>query len=93
MSAARYDIDETKRVAFAEAVRRYLPELRDDDLTPDFAGIRPKLHGPEITFHDFVIGDAVQHGVPGLYNLFGIEAPGLTASEAIAEHVAGLAGV
>ncbi len=93
VSAARYDIDETKRVAFAEAVRRYLPELRDDDLTPDFAGIRPKLHGPETTFHDFVIADAAQHGVPGLYNLLGIESPGLTASEAIAEHVAGLAGV
>jgi L-2-hydroxyglutarate oxidase LhgO len=84
VDSVRYDLDETKRTHFAEAVRRYLPELRDEDLTPDFAGIRPKLHGPEATFHDFVI----EQSTPRLVNLLGIESPGLTASEAIAERVA-----
>jgi L-2-hydroxyglutarate oxidase LhgO len=86
----RYDIDPGKGHAFGEAVRRYFPELRDEDLQPDYAGIRPKLQGPGATPRDFVIEDAARHGVPGLINLIGIESPGLTASEAIAERVVAL---
>lgn len=37
---------------------------------------------------DFSIQGPSAHGVTGLVNLFGIESPGLTASLAIAEHVA-----
>jgi L-2-hydroxyglutarate oxidase LhgO len=39
---------------------------------------------------DFVIQGPKDHGVSGLVNLFGIESPGLTASLAIARHVARL---
>ena len=38
---------------------------------------------------DFVIQGPDVHGITGLVNLYGIESPGLTASLAIAEHVAG----
>jgi L-2-hydroxyglutarate oxidase LhgO len=37
-----------------------------------------------------VIEEASEHGLPGFINLLGIESPGLTASEAIAERVASL---
>lgn len=37
---------------------------------------------------DFMIQGRASHGVGGLVNLLGIESPGLTASLAIAEHVA-----
>ncbi|HUJ58241.1 MAG TPA: NAD(P)/FAD-dependent oxidoreductase, partial [Kofleriaceae bacterium] len=86
----RYDIDPGKAAAFGAALRRYLPDVRDDDLAPDYAGIRPKLQGPGEPFRDFVIEEASRHGAPGLVNLLGIESPGLTASEAIAGVVASL---
>ena len=72
-----YAPDESRRAAFGEAIRRYIPSLRDEDLSPDICGIRPKIAGG-----DFVIeraNDAV--------HLVGIESPGLTAALAIAEHV------
>jgi L-2-hydroxyglutarate oxidase LhgO len=85
-----YRVDETHRGIFGEAARRLLPEVRDVDLTPDIAGIRPKLQGPGEAFRDFVIAHEDARGLPGLVNLVGIDSPGLTSSPAIADHVAGL---
>jgi len=85
-----YAVDPAKAASFAAAVRRYLPELRDEDLSADYAGIRPKLQAPGAPVADFVIEEASPHGAPGLVNLIGIESPGLTASEAIAEDVLAL---
>ena len=90
VSTPSYGVDPAKRSLFAEAARRYLPELRDDQLSADYAGVRPKLQGPSDEFRDFVIEDATPHGVPGLVNLLGIESPGVTASEAIAQRAAAL---
>lgn len=83
----RYDVDPAKAAVFGAALRRYLPGIRDDELSPGYAGIRPKLQGPGEPVRDFVIEEASRHGVPRLVNLIGIESPGITASEAIAELV------
>jgi L-2-hydroxyglutarate oxidase LhgO len=90
VAAPRYDVDPGKAAAFAAAARRWLPELRADWLTPDQAGVRPKLAGPGVPFRDFVIAEEGARGLPGLVNLVGIESPGLTAAPAIAERVAAL---
>lgn len=82
--------DESALPFFAQALRRYLPDLRDEDLSPAYAGLRPKLAGPGEPFRDFVIRNESVIGLPGLINLLGIESPGLTASPAIAERVAGI---
>jgi len=82
-----YSVDENKRHAFAESVRRILPHVNDEDLTPDMAGLRPKLQAKGEPQRDFVIREESDRGLPGLINLIGIESPGLTASPAIAKMV------
>jgi len=90
--ALDYRVDESQRGAFGEAIRRLVPRVRDEDLSPDIAGIRPKLQGPGEGFRDFVIAEESARGLPGLVNVVGIDSPGLTAAPAIAEHVAKLLG-
>jgi L-2-hydroxyglutarate oxidase LhgO len=87
-----YAVDEAKRPAFAQAVRRLLPAVTDEDLTPDIAGIRAKLQGPGDPARDFVIAEESARGLPGFVNLIGIDSPGLTSSPAIAEEVDRLLG-
>lgn len=79
---------------FYESIRRYWPDLPDGVLQPDYVGVRPKLSHPQLPQHnpfcDFVIAGPIEHRVPGLVHLFGIESPGLTSSMAIAEYVCDL---
>ena len=83
-----YTVDPRRADAFYAEVRRYWPALPDGALQPGYAGIRPKLAGPEAPNLDFRIDGPAQHGVPGLVNLLGIESPGLTASLAMGDLVA-----
>lgn len=76
--------------AFYAEVRKYWPALSDGALIPAYAGIRPKISGPNEATRDFCVQGPKDHGVPGLVNLFGIESPGLTSSLAIGEMVAKL---
>ena len=85
-----YGVDPRRAECFYGAIRAYWPALPDGALSPAYAGIRPKLHGPGEAARDFMIQGPAEHGIPGLVNLFGIESPGLTASLAIGEWVAGL---
>jgi L-2-hydroxyglutarate oxidase LhgO len=87
-----YRVDESRRAAFGTAIRRLLPAVQDGDLTPDLAGIRAKLQGPQEPFHDFVIAEESARGLPSLVNLVGIDSPGLTSAPAIAEEVERLFG-
>jgi L-2-hydroxyglutarate oxidase LhgO len=68
---------------FYSAVRKYWPALADGALQAGYAGIRPKISGPNEAAADFCIQGPSVHGVKGLVNLFGIESPGLTSSLAI----------
>ena len=80
-------VDPARAEKFYAAIRTYWPALPDGALVTDYAGIRPKLHGPTEPMPDFRIDGPEVHGVPELVNLLGIESPGLTSSLAIAEMV------
>lgn len=83
-----YVVDPTRGESFYATVRRFWPGLPDGALAPDYAGIRPKLHGPGEPQGDFFVDDESTHGLADLLCLFGIESPGLTSSLAIGEVVA-----
>jgi len=85
-----YSMDDSRKEVFYESVKRLLPSVRLDDLTPGFVGVRPKLQSLGEGFRDFLIAHEADKGLPGLINLIGIESPGLTASLAIARHVAAM---
>jgi L-2-hydroxyglutarate oxidase LhgO len=77
---------ERKHQRFLAAARRLLGHCASEDLVYDGCGIRPKLVGPGAEAADF---ELVEHP-RGCWHLLGIESPGLTASLALAEEVAGL---
>ena len=90
VEAIDYGVDETQRQAFYNSAKRFLPFIKVEDLEPEFAGMRPKLQGPNEAFRDFIISHEEKAGFPGLINLIGIESPGLTAALAIARYVRGI---
>jgi L-2-hydroxyglutarate oxidase LhgO len=83
-----YRVDPARSERFYSYVRRFWPGLPDGALDPDYAGLRPKIHGPDEAQPDFRLDGPSAHGLAGLVALFGIESPGLTASLAIGERVA-----
>jgi L-2-hydroxyglutarate oxidase LhgO len=83
-----YSVDPARAEDFYRYVRKFWPGLPDGALAPDYAGIRPKIHGPDEPQPDFRLDGVAEHGLAGLVALFGIESPGLTSSLAIGEAVA-----
>ncbi|MEN6332205.1 MAG: NAD(P)/FAD-dependent oxidoreductase [Smithella sp.] len=78
-----YAVAAVKAPLFYRSASKFLPFLKEENVSPDISGIRPKLQGPGDSFCDFVI----REDLPGFINLVGIESPGLTSSPAIARYV------
>jgi L-2-hydroxyglutarate oxidase LhgO len=94
ISAARgdYTVDPAHENEFLLKASRFLPFLEAGDLSPDMAGIRPKLYRLGEPFRDFLIREEGSRGLAGMLTLVGMESPGLTACLAIAEEVERLVG-
>ena len=85
-----YNVNDLLVYKFFEAGKRYLKNLKIDDLNVDYCGIRPKIQRKEQKFRDFYIQNEKLRNLNGLINLIGIESPGLTACIAIADYVGDL---
>jgi len=85
-----YDVDPSHRGEFFRQGRRLLPFLEEEDLSPEAAGIQPRLQPLGEAIRDFVIREESDRGLDGLVNLVGIDSPGLSACLTIAETVEGL---
>ena len=84
-----YTVNPKRGDGFYEAVRRYWPELKDGSLQADYSGVRAKIVPPNAPAGDFCFDGPQDHGLEGLYNLYGFESPGLTSSLAIARYLEG----
>jgi L-2-hydroxyglutarate oxidase LhgO len=82
-----YTVDLKRAEGFYEAVRRYWPDLKENALQADYSGVRAKIVPPNSPAGDFYFNTPSDHGLQGLYNLYGFESPGLTSSLAIARHL------
>ncbi len=82
-----YQVNPDNHQHFYESAQAYFPFITYDDLAPDMAGIRPKLHKEHEAPRDFLIAEESTRGLPGLVNLIGMESPGLTSCLTVAQHV------
>jgi len=82
-----YKLTSSKQESFYSSAKKFLPFLEYHDITPEMAGIRPKIQKPGEPLRDFYIMEESKRGFPGFINLIGMESPGLTSSIAIAKYV------
>ena len=85
-----YTLTASKQEAFFRSAKQFLPFLEYEDISPEMAGIRPKLQKPGEALRDYYIMEESSRGYPGFINLIGMESPALTSSLAIADYVSKL---
>ncbi len=85
-----YKLTPSKQEEFYKSAKKFLPFLEFDDLSPEMAGIRPKIQKPGEALRDYYIMEESRRGFPGFINMIGMESPALTSSIAIAEYISEL---
>jgi glycerol-3-phosphate dehydrogenase len=86
-SATALSEEPAAKQVFLSAARKFVPAIREDDLRWAYSGLRPKWTDANGN-SDFLI--RLERVTPPFVNLLGIDSPGLSASMAIARHVASI---
>lgn len=81
-----YQFDAQHKAQFIRAISAYFPDIKAEQLQPDYMGIRPKLSAQYEPSQDFSVQIQSKSNAC-LVELFGIESPGLTACLALADYV------
>lgn len=81
-----YSFKQDLREKFIEKISNYYRNIKIDDISEDYTGIRPKLDINK-KFSDFSILQSSDHGIKNLFFLQGFDSPGLTSSLAISEYI------
>ena len=80
ISEIDYSHSEERKSEFHQSIQSFWPGLREEDLSPGYAGIRPTLDGVD----DFVVD--VEHIDGAVFvNVLGYASPGLTSSLALSK--------
>ena len=82
-----YHVDVSKQEVFWRSAKKFLPFLSQDDISPELAGIRPKIQKKGDPVKDFYIMEESARGLKGFVNLIGMESPGLTSCLSIANYI------
>ena len=78
-----YKVSKKKLKKFTDSIEKYWPEIKNRTIHPDYSGIRTSS-----VSNDFIIQTKINHNIPGLINILGINSPGLTCSLAIGKYIA-----
>lgn len=93
VSSIDYSIGDDRKLEFIHDIRKYMNiDLTEDDIWPDYAGIRPKTSNGSFK-SDFLIKSEECSGNRQMINLIGMESPGLTCSLSIADLVSDMVQV
>ncbi len=83
-----YKVDDSIKSQMLPAMSNLFRNIKEDQLFPDFSGIRPKIIKSGNLYKDFWIKSWKNKGLNHYIELCGIESPGLTSAPAIAKMVA-----
>ena len=80
-----YKVEEENKMDFVKSLQQYWPSIQENNLSPDYSGIRAKVRGAE----DFNIEKLDSKNKIAI-NIIGYISPGLTSSLALGEKIADL---
>jgi L-2-hydroxyglutarate oxidase LhgO len=87
-SRVDYTVDPQRAPTFVAGIRRFFPDVDPSRLTPNYSGIRPRVHNDGPAMADWLVLGPSEHGLAGVFHLLGFDTPGLTTCLAIANLIA-----